>query len=176
MTRARGYVPVTASERSRRSWVVRRANLDARFWDRVDRSGGADSCWPWLGEVNYLRGGYGSYDRLGRRIKAHRHALELALGRPLGTTEFACHHCDNPPCCNPAHLFAGTHKDNMADARSKGSFLGSRNGAAKLDEDRVRLIREALGRGVRHQEVANRFGVAAETIGKIGRRKLWLHV
>jgi DNA invertase Pin-like site-specific DNA recombinase len=64
--------------------------------------------------------GYGQLSLNGRRIMAHRLALEMHLGTPLPIGVFVCHRCDNPPCCNPAHLFLGDNRDNSKDALKKG--------------------------------------------------------
>jgi hypothetical protein len=71
-----------------------------------------DACWPWPGTRNTA--GYGVVSWLGWPFMAHRIAFELANG-PLEDGEIICHRCDNPPCCNPLHLYAGTHKDNARD-------------------------------------------------------------
>src|ERR1035437_6125251 len=77
------------------------------FWSKVDRLGGPDACWPWMGARD--QDGYGLFrpPKATRRPtqRAHRFALELKLGRPLAPGMQARHAvCDNPPCCNPAHL------------------------------------------------------------------------
>lgn len=97
-----------------------RGTNEERFWAYVDKSAGPDACWPWTGSK--ARYGYGTFnirdrDRVG--IRAHRFALELALGRRVGDGMYACHTCDNPPCCNPAHLFEGTPSQNNYDMVSK---------------------------------------------------------
>src|SRR5690606_12474380 len=97
------------------------ATLAELFWPRVDRSGGAESCWPWKGIVD--KSGYGVYSNARRRFrtqKAHRVAWMLHYGRSLSSSEHVLHRCDNPPCCNPGHLRQGTHADNMADMKAKG--------------------------------------------------------
>lgn len=98
----------------------------ARFWSKVDRSAGPDGCWPYRGA---LVRGYGrfvlSWDRPGngarvKIVRAHRYAFRLARGRdPLPGLDL-CHRCDNRACCNPAHLWEGTRRDNMQDASRKG--------------------------------------------------------
>jgi hypothetical protein len=102
-----------------------------RFWRKVDTSGGPDACWPWLGYVmrDELRSpqGYGQFRPsgvLGRRLwKAHRFALFLATGEvPQGMD--ACHECDNTVCCNPSHLWWGTHQENMAHYVKKYGRIG----------------------------------------------------
>ena len=115
----RGRCCITPAGRQRieaglRRYVEERRATEPSFDERVDRSAGPGACWPWTGPRHSA--GYGLF----RRQYAHRLALESALGRPLGSGMEACHSCDNPPCCNPAHLFEGTHQDNVRDMAAKG--------------------------------------------------------
>ncbi len=90
----------------------------ARFWSLIDRSGGAESCWPWMGGLN--EDGYGLVYVNGKTMTAHRHAWRLTNGDPGDLC--VCHSCDNPPCCNPAHHWLGTNEENTADRTAKGRW------------------------------------------------------
>ena len=91
-----------------------------RFWAKVDKSAGPESCWEWLAHRN--RTGYGKFKV--RHDKppalAHRHSYELTSGQPVPNELSVRHSCDNPGCVNPAHLSLGTHQDNMRDAVERG--------------------------------------------------------
>ena len=78
---------------------------------------GVNGCVEWTGHVD--RKGYGRVSIEGRQVFAHRVAWELAHG-PIPDGLCVLHHCDNPPCCNPAHLFLGTIRDNNLDMSAKG--------------------------------------------------------
>jgi hypothetical protein len=154
-----------------------------RFWNLVDRSHGAASCWHWLGTRN--RGGYGVF-RIGstldgsrRKVSAHRFAWELEHGDPAA----ACvlHTCDNPACVNPDHLFLGTLRDNTQDMLRKGRnrpprLQGSAHGRARLNENAVREIRGTTAAHRSNVELAERFGVCVGTIEQARYGKTWRHV
>lgn len=151
----------------------RRGSLADRFWAKVDHSAGTDACWPWTATLH--RTGYGQIS-LGRGniLKAHRVAWELTYGEiPPGL--FILHRCDNPPCCNPAHLVPGTCADNAADMVAKGrSLTGERNHAAKLrqvDVDEIRRLRLVGDADVRW--AARRYGVAPSTVRDIVKQRTW---
>jgi len=78
-----------------------------RFWQNVDRTDGADGCWPWLRAT--LRKDYGAAYWQGKTVAAHRLAFYLTYGT---WPEIVMHTCDNPSCCNPAHLEAGDKQKN----------------------------------------------------------------
>lgn len=71
--------------------------------------------------------GFKCADGVNRRFLAHRIAWMLTTGQPLLPEIQICHHCDNRPCCNPRHMFAGTQSDNMQDAVRKGHMSGENN-------------------------------------------------
>ncbi len=112
----------------------------SRFWSKVDRSGGPDACWLWT--TSTFGSGYGQFKLEPRNLRAHRVAWEITHGCvPDGL--FVLHRCDNRRCVNPAHLWLGTHKDNMADMQRKGR-------AATGDANGSRLHPERLVRGDVH--------------------------
>jgi hypothetical protein len=95
--------------------------LEERFWSHVDKRE-PDECWPWTGAT--ARGGYGTFmvpitGGGQQQVGAHQFAGMLGSGPPPTGMQIL-HSCDNPPCCNPGHLFLGTHTDNMRDKWAKG--------------------------------------------------------
>lgn len=151
------------------------------FWSYVDASGGPDACWEWKRSKHPQ--GYGQWRPYGVKTKlyrTHRMVWEFANG-PIPDGMHICHTCDNPPCCNPAHLFLGTAKDNMQDKAAKGrapgrDMHGLNNPRAKLTEKDVIAIREAAALGARHLDIANQYGVAKSHITGIVNRRHWSHV
>lgn len=107
--------------RLRGNAIKRMPDID-RFWTLVDRSGGADACWPWLSGTNPY--GYGRFRVHPTTYLATRWLMSHLLGRALRwdgeVREFVCHRCDNPPCVNPAHLYIGDGFTNMQDCVARG--------------------------------------------------------
>ena len=93
-----------------------------RFWARVDQAGGPNACWPWCGSPGSQGYGLlqGATNYRGFSFLAHRIAFALYNQRDPLIGLLVRHSCDNPPCCNPAHLIEGTQKDNYDDAVERG--------------------------------------------------------
>lgn len=140
-----------------------------RFHATLDKS---SDCWLWMGFR--VAAGYGRYYSEGKVWRAHRYAYEKLVG-PIGDL-CVLHKCDNPPCCNPAHLFLGTPRDNARDRSDKGrSGKEKRSGEAatgsKLTWDDVRIIRQSSGS---LSEIAAQFGVTKQNIAMIRKNKTWV--
>jgi hypothetical protein len=179
------FCSISCANRARR-----RPSVAERFWGKVDRSAGPDSCWPWLGARNAQ--GYGRVSVNRRNRQAHRVAFELA-GGTLDRGQVACHRCDNPPCCNPTHVFAGTHGDNSADMVAKGrSTAGDRNPSrlyperqvrgeqqhsAKLSDESVLALRQrwAMG-GLTKRGLAREIGLSETALRRLLGGRTWAHV
>jgi hypothetical protein len=164
-----------------------------RFWQKADKSAGPDACWPWTAYKKPPEG-YGVFNVFRKMFRAHRVAWTLANG-PIPRGLQVCHHCDNPPCCNPAHLFLGTHLDNARDKASKGrcnSPKGEKNGmrlhperrprgethgSAKLTAAQVLEIRALYAAGgTSLSKLARQFGLGISPIFDIIKLKNWAHV
>lgn len=150
-------------------------SLEVRFERHVRRT---DSCWIWEGGAN--QAGYGQF-RIGRSghghpvISVHRWSYEHFVG-PIPPGAWICHHCDNPSCVRPDHLYAGTAKQNSADAivrnkRAKKVKFGARKRV--LTDDAVRAIR-ADDRPV--WIVAHAFEVSETTVYAVKSRLRKAHV
>jgi HNH endonuclease len=122
--------------------------------------------------------GYGSIRWRGRAKQAHRVAWELTHG-PIPDGVEVMHSCDTRCCFEPKHLALGTHAMNMADMARKGRanpVRGERTAQAKLTEDAVRQIRLMRERGAPLANIASRYGVTAQAICLVVKRRNWSHV
>lgn len=136
--------------------------------DRFDAKrikGAEDECWPWMGARNRALG-HGRLSIKGRLYFAHRIAIVRHLGMAIPPQTYVCHRCDNPPCCNPAHLFLGTSSENTHDCKLKGRHKGYKAITAELALKlrRSREPSERLGR---------RFGISGRMVRYIRTGRCW---
>ncbi len=151
---------------------ARRRTAEERFWNRTILV--PSGCREWSGPR--LPRGYGLVAFGDERWLTHRKAWELTHG-PIPDGLDVCHTCDNPPCCEPSHLFLGTTLDNIADKIRKGrQARGEAIGGVRLTAEWVRRIRAELLLGTKRSELARAYGVHIGTIGVIARNQTWQHV
>lgn len=140
-------------------------------------------CWLWTRRLGPA--GYGALTVRGRPQLAHRVAYVVHRG-PIPDGLWVLHRCDTPACVNPAHLFLGTHTDNVRDMVAKGrvsrhganplKIRGELNCNAKLTADDVRAIRAAHAGGASQRGLARDYGVTHQLIGFVVRGEIWRHV
>lgn len=144
-----------------------------RFWIKVDRRSPAE-CWPWLAAVRRKDEGYGAFWLDRRHQPASRVAWVFTHGEILPGL-VVCHQCDNPGCCNPAHMFLGTPRDNDADRVAKGrQSRGSKAGKAVLTEALVLELR-AMAEEIGVSAAARRMGINRATANDACTRR-WRHL
>lgn len=91
----------------------------AQFWGKVDITPDPDGCWEWLG-YRGKRAAYGRCSMRGVGRSGYAHVFAFILSRGREPRNWVLHHCDNPPCCNPKHLYDGTPTDNARDRDKRG--------------------------------------------------------
>ncbi len=157
----------------------KRGSLHERFWRFVVPEPNS-GCWLWDGSIDTK--GYGQMRDEKRRIRIATHVSLEIDGRPLPAGMCACHHCDNPGCVNPGHLFIATRKGNTQDMIAKGrqsfppTMRGTANPITKINPEIVADIRASMARGEVKRRIAERYGLSPSTINDIRRGKSWSHV
>ena len=148
-----------------------------RFWEKVNVTSDKN-CWEW--QASKMGYGYGQFGiSSGKVVLAHRYSWIIHYGE-IPNNLFVLHHCDNPSCVNPKHLFLGTQADNVFDMRNKGrhkeppSSKGELNPRAKITKNDVQEILDLFRRGLSTRiELGLIFDVGQTTIGEIINGSHW---
>lgn len=153
------------------------SSVRIRFDERINIVG---ECWCWIGSK--CKDGYGQFhvkiDGKWKSIRPHRYSYEIFKGE-IGDKKVVCHHCDNPSCVNPEHLFLGTQKDNIQDALKKKRMVGPRGmqqwQAKFIDED-IKKIRLLNKEGMNGNQISKLYKVDRRVIYDILKNVTWRHV
>lgn len=139
-----------------------------------------NGCAEWTGVTAKSNGReshrYGRFTRGARKHLAHRYAYEMAVG-PIPEGMEVCHRCDNTLCVNPAHLFLGTHRENMLDAAAKGRMArisrpkpkGEKSPTARLSDAQILDLRARRANGETTVALAAAFGVHSSYVSRVAR-------
>ena len=147
---------------------------EQRFWAKVVKGVAPDDCWGWSG-AKRKSDGYGAMKIDNKTRRSHVVSYEIHHG-PVPAGMLVCHRCDNPQCCNPRHLFLGSHKQNTQDMLVKGrhrTALGVASPFAKLSDDAVREIR---GSTESSRWLGRKFEVSKTVVLRVKNRRGWKHV
>lgn len=153
--------------------------LNDRFWTKVDKAN-PSGCWIWMAHKNNK--GYGQFRPGGTapKVLAHRLSYEAFYG-PIKKGQLILHSCDNPSCVNPAHLRAGTARENVADMdkrnrRKTTPMKGSLNANSLLSDAIVITARQMYVDGCSIDQIAKHFNFSHVCISDAVYGKSWVHV
>lgn len=177
-----GFVCKARWAYNHKMWCDPQKSID-RFWSRVDKTSHEGGCWLFMGARDKL--GYGDVGFKGRHLQAHRLAWIITNGEP-GELD-VLHKCNNPPCCNPSHLYLGTDADNARDRCTTGNqprgerVRGGRiSQGATLTAAQVIEIRrdfKRIGKRTNVKELAKRYPNASrDAVYLAATRKTWRHI
>lgn len=155
---------------------MRKVSLATRLLAKVDateKHGPRGDCWKWNGATDSW--GYGRIAVNGKNRTAHRLSYALFRG-PVPSDKLVLHKCDVAHCINPAHLYIGTHADNVNDAYRRNRYPskdGSQNGRAVLREEDIPEIRKMIRNGIKYQHIASIFKVSTGAIAHVAQGISW---
>lgn len=136
-----------------------------------------DTCWVWHGAIRVSGLRYGKFKDSDARSKpAHRIAFEIFNDCTLTEDQKVLHTCDNPPCCNPAHLYIGTDLDNARDREERersNPHKGEEHHKTTLTTQEILEIRS---NPLPQREIADAYGISQQAVSKIKLRLRWQHV
>ncbi len=143
-------------------------DIKERLFEKIEKT---NTCWIWKGCL--IESGYGTIGYKGKNFVVHRLMYELFVAKiPEGM--LACHICDNKLCCNPSHIFLGTHKDNLVDmVNKKRSNFGEKHHNARLKTEEAREIKFSKEKNT---ILSDRFKVSAGHIDNIRLGIRWKHL
>jgi len=147
---------------------------EVEFWKNVKVTDSEEDCWEW--QRAKINSGHGIVRVNGKILFTHRYSFLLCYGY---LPKQINHTCDNPPCCNPLHLYDGTQKDNARDRDTRGranAAKGSRNSSAKLVENDVINIIKLIKGGMSNTVIAREYNVSHVAISLIKTNRKWKHV
>lgn len=144
-----------------------------KFWSEVFIKEQSE-CWEWSGCRHVT--GYGKTTVNRKDYTTHR--LAYFISRRIDPGELlVCHHCDNRACCNPVHLFLGTHKENVTDMVKKGrNPRGDSSRSSKLTEVDLSTIQSMRSNGLTYKKIAKILGVSVVCVWQAHNRTNWKHV
>lgn len=149
-------------------------DIKERFEEKFEKDE-VSGCWNWTASKH--KQGYGWF-RLNKKMQmAHRISYQLYIGS-IKEGLLVCHHCDNPRCVNPGHLFLGTDTDNVQDCVKKGrnrygDNAGEKHGLSKLTDEQVSAIRTMWSNGAHGVDLAKEFSVSQANISLIVHHRRW---
>lgn len=157
------------------------ANKPEDVWKSI-KIGAIDECWPHTKKAN--KGGYGQMKIKQVTFLMHRIAYcltfpgEIEFRAPADKNQktFVLHKCDNPRCCNPHHLFVGTHTENMRDMVGKGRNInpgGEDHPSSKLTRAQAMEIRELAAKGMKMAAIGRMFSVTRYCIWDVVHRRTY---
>lgn len=132
----------------------------------------ATGCWEWQNSTHEF--GYGMVYDGTKAVLAHRLAYTLFVG-PIPDGMCVCHKCDNPPCCNPDHLFLGTKADNQSDMARKGrGASGERNGGTHRKRWEINEMRAVYATGLFSQAIlSDAYGMSPSSVSRVLNNVVW---
>jgi len=144
-----------------------------RFWSKV-KIKSQNQCWNWNGSTSPR--GYGSVSLYGANLRAHRVSLYFS-GTIIPEQHFACHHCDNPGCVNPHHLFVGTQKQNADDMKHKNrQCKGERTPSSRITTKIARAIKTAPKYDGYLRDLAAFYGISHGCVQHVRYGHTWRHI